>query len=242
MHIRVDLEEVIDKVADAIINKKPYSVIRLGDGEIDVVNGKVLGFPLWCHPGNNHCRQSAAPFLVEQTRRAVKESDMIGIFEGDYWTYDALKAGDCDIEGKPEFYAFGNLHLCTRKKFVDSVFRNSRVALVGLSMPKYNELVKSKIPNAKTIVYGGDCMIYTKQEYDGIVNFLRINVDNYDVVLVSLGVWSESVVAEAKRLGAVAIDFGHAADHQLIGEYPLNLQYNDIEEYYKNSKCPQCLK
>lgn len=242
MHIRIDLEEVIDKIADALSSKKPYSVMRIGDGEIDVINGKVLGFTLWCHPGNNHVRQESAPFLVEQTRKAVAESDVIGIFEGDYWTYDALKAGNCDIEGKPEFFAFGNLHLCTRKKFVDTVFRNSRVALVGLSMPQYNNLVKSKIPDAKTIVYGGNCMIYTKLEYDGIINFLRSNIDNYDVALVSLGVWAEAVVGEVKRLGKAGIDFGHAADHQLIGEYPLNLEYDNLDDYYKNSKCPQCLK
>ena len=42
--------------------------------------------------------------------------------------------------------------------------------------------------------------------------------------------------------GKVGVDYGHAADHQNIGEYMINTEYDNIDDYYKNNKCPQCLK
>ncbi len=240
---RVNLEDIITDIINACNEKKPFSMIRLGDGEIEVLKGTMIGQALWVHPANNHCQKNSAQFLVDRTRQAVKNADCLGIFAGDKWTYDAMKKAGCEANDRPEFYAFGNIHLVTRKNFVDEVLKKRRLALVGNSMERWDkEILKQKIPNAQSIVSLGKNLIYTKEDYDNIVRFLKDNKDKYDVALISMGVWAEALVDEVKKLGKVGIDFGHAADHQIIGEYEINLKYDSIDDYYKNSKCPIALK
>lgn len=240
---RVNLEDVITGIITACNEKKPFSVVRIGDGEINVLKGKIVGMAVWVHPGNNHCVKASAEFLVERTRRAVRNADCLGIFSGDKWTYEAMKIGNCEPKDRPEFYAFGNLHLVTRKNFVDEILRKKKLVLIGDSMQRYyNEVLKQKLPDVQAIVYTGKNLIYNKEDYNNIVNFLKENKDNFDVALISMGVWAEALVDEVKEMGKVGIDFGHAADHQLVGEYEINLKYDSINDYYKNSKCPVALK
>ena len=241
--MRISLEQAIDSVINVVENKVPFSLIRIGDGEIDVLSGKPCNYDLWVYPGNNHCRRDSTSFLVEKTRDATKSADILGIFEGDIWTYEILKKIGCSYEDKPEVYAFGNLHLVTRKNFVDEILRKRSLLLVGNSMKRWgNEILKLKIPESKFIVYEGTTLIYTKEDFNSVIDFIKENLDSFEIALISMGVWAGSIIAEIKKMGKIGIDFGHAPDHMLIGEYEINTQYESIDEYYSHSKCPTCLK
>jgi len=238
---RLNRDQMFERILKSVAENRPFSLIRMGDGENVVLSGEIFKFYEWSYPGENRCIQGSYEYLRSGMVEAVKNCDLAGIFLGDTWTYDALaKAGAIN----PEFqaYAFCNLFMAGFKPFVDNIMRNKKLLLIGSSMGEYNDLLKSKIPEARTIAIYKDMVIRSKVHCDELYQKIDACLGDFEVALVSMGVWALPICDYLKKKGKIAIDYGHAASHQLIGEYEINLQYDDMDDYFKNSKCPICWK
>ncbi len=237
---RINFEESIDMIIGFIKNNQAASVVRLGDGEIDAVNGKPAQFNLWNYPGQNKCENKSAKFLKESIKEAIVTADMTGIFLNDCWTFAAINGANIPIP-KNIFYAFSNLHWVSRKRFVDEILRKKKLLLIGSIMNQWSKILKEKVPEAQITVFGGNSLIQNEAQCTAITEYAQSN-KNYDVALVSMGVWAGPICSAIKKAGKIGIDYGHAASHQNIGEYSINNQWANIDDYYKANKCPMCMK
>jgi len=226
------LNEIIEHIKD----KKSYSWIRIGDGELVFLQQeyvksieqikKTVG---WSN-SNNYCGASVPNLeLRDRLIEAIKNSNLVGVFQGDPDTMAAFKA--IDISPKNICYAFDNVFLPMNAMFVNNVILKNKIYLVGSKSSFYAEKFK-EILGIDVVGYS---TILSYADIDKVKNEMA-NKD-YDVALVSAGVNAKIICYEmAQKENKVFLDMGHAWDNAFhpppqYKEYWLLPAYQD--KYYQ---------
>lgn len=218
-YVKGNLEDIL---RNAIENRSPYSIIRIGDGELwilsylstktyeDVrVNCPWSAYEDYCGISFKDF-DKAKPRMVE----AIRNADIVGIFDGDEWTnqvFDALGVFPKNIS-----YAFCNLGMPMHKPFV-KLIKDYPPLLVG----KSSEIVAKLLYDKIDVYVPGFVSIKGYSEIDKCIETM-LNIP-HQWSLVSAGANADIICYEMAKHGKVSFDFGHSWD---------NAFNPDFEKYY----------
>lgn len=199
--------KLFTEAQQAIKSKKGYYAVRVGDGENAVLDLKNLS--------EGYCGiKSPNPQARDDLIAAIKDANAVGVFACDTWTEELFDRHQ--ILPKAIFYAFDNLCWGDIKPFVQ-ILAHCKILLIGRPMPRFAELLKNEL-NTQV---AGIKVINSYHEIQDIMDWAK-NID-FDMAVISAGANAVILASRiAKELGKVAVDFGHTADHILLGDRPLN--------------------
>ncbi len=241
-HISVMLADLYD----ALETGRPWSLVRLGDGELKVLQR--------CHSPLSHYENRIASdadmaSLYELTVQAITEADFVG-WHQDPWLTERLTAiGVLPAAYDRSQYGWVNLHMAIRRGFVERVLRGKRLFLVGEPMARWYEQVLAPAGlGVDATIWQGETTIATIGQLQGILR--AVDESQAQVVLASMGVWALAIAGHAKCAGKIGIDWGHTPDHHLKFDephwrYAPNLTEEDSPagtmRWYPQAGCPLCL-
>lgn len=226
----------LKEVIEAIKNKKPYSWIRIGDGEIVFLQQEYVRSidqirkSVGWSSANNYCGASIPNLeLRDRLIEAIKNSNLVGVFQGDPDTMNCFKV--INISPRNIFYAFDNVFLPMNATFVNHVILKNRIYLVGSKSKYYAQKFKE--------ILGIDVVgVSTISDYSEINKVMHeMSEVEFDVALVSAGVNAKIICYEmSKKDNRVYLDMGHAWDNAFhpppyYQEYWLLPAYQD--KYYQ---------
>ena len=242
-HMLADLYAAIDE-------GRPWSLVRLGDGELQALRG--LQTP-WSYVDENYCpTKQAAGDLRQYSKMAVTEADWVGWHRdrelGDVmesarllpkgWT--VWQTGILEQHGRlpndtemrdtfgeiPDLilrtqFAWVNFHMGMRRGFVERVLRDTPLFLVGKPMQRwYTEILEPAGLAENATIWQGDTTITSMDDIMRIAD--AFDSTEAKVMLASLGVWSLPLAWRARAIGRIAIDWGHVPDHNLVWVCPVH--------------------
>ncbi|RJE84656.1 hypothetical protein D3P07_22260 [Paenibacillus sp. 1011MAR3C5] len=218
-------DEIVERLKTALINKTPYCLVRIGDGENFVLSQdsvytmeQTLG-QLWVKEANKGRKGVRFPNIPvrDQLVEAIREADIVGI----------LAKNDKVIRAHPNHKrvltnrifnhfelmpqavcnAIVNRELIYHKPFWEMLHeQNSRVVLVSrwaggtkqrLIRPPYHLQVPFTLPFERN-----EMMADT-------LDILEQRKDEYDIVLCSCGINAVILAHQIKkRIGKIGVDFG----------------------------------
>jgi hypothetical protein len=216
--------EVLKKIKNALKNKKPFSLIRIGDGENIVLSqGKFMTDEdiLNCHwvkrseSGKGRGVTLPNMGLCDQIISLIPKANIVGICRKDN---DEIKANSMyKRELTNQIFDFYNLNpsnLCyvfANRKMVShhlfwELIHQYRTLLISQWSEQYMKIICKKYSKLKPKIVG--CINFT--HYDQIPETLeQVSKYEFDLALVSTGVNSLILAPKIAELyGKVAIDFG----------------------------------
>lgn len=203
----------------AFLERLPYSLVRIGDGE-NVVLSQLLeeGPPEleWVKTGDHRYCGIVMPNIqaASEMVESIRNADVVGVLYQDecvVWrpiTQRVFKT--IQLQPKQVMYAFDNHALAETPDFF-RLLKRANVFLLGRHAERLATLFESfKVKVAGTAVV--DC-------YDDVPWVMRLLANSeFDVCLASCGVNAVMISDKVKRLlGKIGIDFGSAADKLLDG-------------------------
>lgn len=207
-------EEVSTQLIDALNTNSPYSLVRLGDGELlSLAQEKVL--PISTVKAQTFLKRAGIliPDLKarDQLMESVLKANMVGIPISRAWSYQPLamavfQANQMDYKDLPLTDSFINYYLYD-SGHLEQIWAKRRILLVGNKAPSlYPFLVKRGVD-----VTGVISPVNGMLDIPRVMNLIR-NAQ-FDLALVSAGI-PAVIISEkiATELGKVAIDFGHMAN------------------------------
>lgn len=223
------LDEILEQIKFSLKHHKPYSLVRLGHGEMHVVSYKICPN----HKINryfDHYHQYAGitelnDEIAASMINALKKADLVGL--GNHTPYNEELLNQIIQYYGLEFPAVCNAWICV--EMINSpeffnILRAHRVLVVGRrSAEGADKLRKLGINVAGNIVHEGlESIAQTIKEIS--------SMENFDIALVSAGVPATIMCPEiAEKTGKVIIDFGHALDILIEGEnFDHEKQVNDF--------------
>ena len=212
-------EVIVEKIRYSLFSGRPFSLIRLGDGELMVLAQESVYSLDWIEKnvpwgGSNAYCGVRLPNLELRDRmiESITKADMVGVFADDDFTNQVLKA--LGIRPRSICYAFENVFLPMFKPFVDLIRRYPPL-LVGRPAEQFARYLYEKLG----VVVPGTVSIDGYEEIDSCIEAMaRIG---HEWSLVSAGVNATVICTTmAEQWGKVAIDFGHAPDCAMSPDYP----------------------
>jgi len=212
-------EVIVEKIRYSLFSGRPFSLIRLGDGELMVLAQESVYSLDWIEKnvpwgGSNAYCGVRLPNLELRDRmiESITKADMVGVFADDDFTNQVFKA--LGIRPRSICYAFENVYLPMFKPFVDLIRRYPPL-LVGRPAEQFARYLYEKLG----VVVPGTVSIDGYEEIDSCIEAMaRIG---YEWSLVSAGVNATVICTTmAEQWGKVAIDFGHAPDCAMSPDYP----------------------
>jgi hypothetical protein len=226
-------EQVLARIKEALDHHRPFSLIRIGDGENVIMAQKsvwslkeVLRTP-WAKRANNPVRTRSARLghkekgvtlpnlkLRNQMVRSVRKADIVGILP----IKDKIKAPKRVrrpltnkifryYKLKPRFTcdAFINREFASKQEFWE-MLRGKRILLITEHAQKLKEVLQSDPYN---MVIAGTIIFTHFKQMSRTLKTVKGMKDQFDVALISCGVNAVVLAPEVARLtGKVAIDFG----------------------------------
>lgn len=234
-------DHYIDDMIKAIDEKRGYSWVRIGDGELVFFQQeyvrpvkeiqKAVG---WSN-SNNYCGAKIPNLkLRDRMIESAKESDMVGIFQGDPPMLEIFQK--IGIKPKSICYAFDNVFLPMNGKFVNRILLKNKLFIVG----QKSQFYKQKFKEILDINVVGTATIKDYTEIDKCMD--EMCKYDYDVALVSAGVNANVICYEmSKKLNRVFLDMGHAWDNAfhappLYKEYWLIPVWKEDKTFLPNEK------
>lgn len=230
---KLNSEQVLARIKEALDHQRPFSLIRIGDGENVIMAQKsvwslkeVLRTP-WAKRANNPVRTRSARLghkekgvtlpnlkLRNQMVRSVRKADIVGILP----IKDKIKAPKRVrrpltnkifrfYKLKPRFTcdAFINREFASRQEFWE-VLRGKRILLVTEHAKKLKEVLQS---DPYHMVIAGTITFTHFKQMGRTLKIVKGMKDQFDIALISCGVNAVVLAPEVARLtGKVAIDFG----------------------------------
>lgn len=220
-------KEVIEKIDRAIVHKRPFALVRVGDGEnIVLAQRKVMKLKdvvktRWGSLSRKTNRKGISLPNIEARDRlvkAIKRADVVGIPHYDDEEIQAPQkylrslTDKCfrahNIHPTAICHTFVNRHMVERESFWQ-MLRGRRVVIISRWAKQFAKLIDQR--------YGDlDIKVVKKIDFDRYRD-IKFTIDQMqgvkcDVVLVSAGVNAVILATELKRKqGRVALDFGKAA-------------------------------
>ncbi|MHC1721999.1 MAG: GT-D fold domain-containing glycosyltransferase [Aminipila sp.] len=231
----LQIDEIVEQIKSCLKNEKPYSLVRLGHGEMHVVSYKIC-------PDHNinryfdHYHQYAGitglnDKIASDLINALKKADLVGL--GNHTPYNEELLTKIIQYYDLEFPSVCNAWICVEminsSEFFN-ILRSYRVLIVGRRAAEGACKLRDLGVNITgTIGHEGfEAMPET-------INKISL-IGNFDIALVSAGVPATIMCPEiAEKTGKVIIDFGHALDILIEGEnFDHEKQVNDFN--YKLNK------
>jgi hypothetical protein len=224
---QISNSKLIDIIADKVKNKMPFSVVRIGDGEMAVLSQDIVLSHDWLKRnigwyGQKYYCGITMPDHNTRDRliESIKNADAIGLFADDEFVDRIFSA----INFKPNvhFHAFTNVFLCFEKKFVDLI-RTTPPLLVGMKSQLFADFLKKELNVDVPGVYTN---VSCPEDIPMVIEYMKETP--HDWSLISAGV-NACIIAPimAKEYGKVCIDYGQGMD---------TLLRTDSENTYKLNK------
>ncbi|NIK68758.1 MULTISPECIES: GT-D fold domain-containing glycosyltransferase [unclassified Paenibacillus] len=217
-------EQVRDTILQAMDEKQPLSIVRLGDGELLTMAQEIV-------------------MPVDQVRKEGRFLDYAGVKVPDLDTRNKLAeaVARADIVGLPRtrmpnyqllvspvFQAYGlsfterlwtdsliNYSLCQAGCLLP-VLQNRSVLLIG----NMAEPLSAVLAQRGITIAGVVAPVNGARDAERVVSAARLY--DFDIALVSAGIAAVLITEELARItGKVAVDFGHLANALIKGEAPL---------------------
>ncbi len=231
--IYLELADVLDVLEQALEQRTPLSLVRIGDGE-NLVLAQDTVWPLrrvlaerWAVKANRGQKGLTLPNLRlrDEVAEAVRRADVVGILPEDDDTIKApadLKRALTDrvfahhrLNPPVACHACVNRELAVTPRFWE-LLRGRRVLIVTALAEELRALLAAEpygLDVAGTYVFTGNAQM------EEALAFIEAAAEDFDVALFSCGV-NAVVLAQqtAERTGRVAIDFGKAIRILLYGK------------------------
>lgn len=219
-------KEIEYEILDALKNKKGYSLIRLGDGELlalthDIVLpteriNEIKQIDFLSYAGINIPNHVMRDKLTEN----LLESNAIGIPTARYPTFQRLLNKLISVKHLP----------------LDKM--NLTSSIINYDLNKYTTLYHQILMNHKVLLVGNKMLegkeFFLNQGYTNISGVIPVNgldsVDyvvreaknyDYDIALVSAGIPANLICVELAKENKIAIDFGHMINYLIKGTIKL---------------------
>lgn len=217
------VRQAISKIKDALEQKKPFSLVRVGDGENIVLAQdsamtveEVLKIE-WAKLANKGQKGVTLPNLKlrDEMAEAINRADLVGI---PFWRDDPIRAPQhlkrplteetfrqLKIEPKEVCHTFVNRVFAQKSKFW-KLLKGKRVLLISAWADKVKKIVTRR-PYDLNVPFTIEFTHYNQMD-DVLATVLK-KQDQFDIALVSCGVNAVVLCPRiAERTGKVALDFG----------------------------------
>lgn len=214
-------QEVMVSVLTALQQRRGFSVLRLGDGELLTLAQQTVLKDAEVRAAGGHFLSYAGVHLPDygardQLVQAVLQTDGVGVPTHRGSTFQLLFLQLARFYGWPlEKMSFAssliNYALDESTSLYQQLFQNWRVVLIGNRMAELAKQFRAAGVHsiASSVPVAGVAAIET------VMN--QLSTVDYDVALVSAGVAGSILCSRIRGTGKVALDFGHLAD-QLLRE------------------------
>ncbi|MGG4146088.1 GT-D fold domain-containing glycosyltransferase [Paenibacillus algorifonticola] len=217
-------EQVAGKLLEALEQRKPLSVVRLGDGELlTLAQESVLPTEQIRQEGGFlEYAGVKVPDIAARDRllAAVKRADIVGIPKLRQPNYQRLATAvfqsyGIDFRSKVLTDSLVNYRLF-QDGHLSRLMKGRRVLVVGnLAQPLAKVLAESGV-----VVAGAVEQVQGIHDVDRVMGEIR--GQNFDLALVSAGIAAVILAdAIAAEMGKAALDFGHMANSIIKGEAPI---------------------
>jgi hypothetical protein len=216
-------EDIAHQVQQALTHQLPYSLVRLGDGELLALAQDValssdqvsrMG-PFLPYAGIHVPDYEARELLAA----AVREADVIGVPLSRQPTFQPLaftlfQSYGIDYRNKGLTHSTINYALYL-ENYLPSILAGQRLLLVGNKASEFAEFLTAR----------GYAVVAAVAPVEGVADTERVlqhirGID-FDLALVSAGIAAVILATRiARETGKVAIDFGHLADSMITGQAP----------------------
>jgi hypothetical protein len=231
LHIQFKQEDLItdnqllDIIGHRIKNKEPFSMARVGDGELIIMSQEILlsqeyiSQTVGWSNSFSYCGVSTPDIETrDKLINAIKTADVVGVFPNDDFMNRMFSA----LDFKPETlcYAFINVYLCYNKLFVQMIKENPPL-LIGGKSELFAKFIQDEL-GVKAKGYYTD--IKCPSDIEKTVDYM--NSVEHDWSLVSAGV-NAKIISNimAKQHGKVCVDSGQMFDTLLDVEKKYNGRY-----------------
>lgn len=210
---------IVDRIGHSQASGRPFSLIRLGDGELMVLAQELVYSLDWIKNNvawggcNTYCGVRLPNLeLRDRMIDSIARADMVGVFADDEFTRQVFNA--VGIQPRSICYAFENVYLPMYKPFVDLI-RHHPPLLVGRPAEQFARFLYEKLG----VVVPGIVPINGYEEIDTCIEAM-VGI-GHEWSLVSAGCNATVICTTmADQWGKVAIDFGHAPDNAMSPAYP----------------------
>jgi hypothetical protein len=225
---------VVNKIIGAVKNKQGFSLIRTNDGEKEVLYREIFKYKdIWKYPYKGMCdvsyifiEEKCYEQVFNELKKSILNADFVG-YSNNYIMIDSYIKAGLKYPMDNGCYVWINHHLPARKRFIEKVICNNKIALIGNMLGTYNEI--KKINN--NCEWFKDVMVVKNYDDLAVIEKYLQSID-YDIILVSLGVWAKILCNNVKNLGKIAIDWGSTTDFHWEEKYLFNTKYNNLSDYY----------
>jgi len=214
-----EVESLLDDLSTALAQRRPWSLVRLGDGEVHALRSNKPPWSLW---GNYAETQDDVICLRAGMLGAIERADWVGRNKSDL--HDATLRWFCD-QGMLKFPearivdGYINLWIVWSTRFNEMVLRNESLFLAGKPMQQWlEEVLRPRGLAGNASLYGGKTEIHGAADAQAVCDAFQAS--GAHVGLFSLGVWALGIADYAKSIGRVGIDFGHGPEAGLTGIPP----------------------
>ena len=225
----IPTNEVETLIVNHLRQKKPFSLIRINDGENRFLGHGTFGklLPSWLrYTGVEKMDNNVRQALI----RAIRVADMVGLPTNNGPNFRPLAEKVFDhYHLNPKRICKGTVNIQLYKS--GALFRilpGIRTILLGNTLPKVAPVFKEM----GAIIVG----IEKVRGFSGIPRVLEQvkRFPDFDLALVSAGIPAKTLCTEIRRaLGKVALDIGHLPEFIM---YPDEVYLNVIRRYLKQNK------
>ncbi|KJS00170.1 MAG: hypothetical protein VR68_07595 [Peptococcaceae bacterium BRH_c4a] len=209
--------DLIDRVYECVTKKKPFALVRIGDGEnfllaqnsIHTAEELIRMYSIVAGEGYSGI---AIPNLPARDRLvdAVRKADVVGVLSQTdcyCWYPLTVKIFRYYSFCPPDTcYAFINRQCVSMPVFYE-LFRHTAILLIGKPMARLRGILEDRY---KFTNIRGVLNLRNYRDLDRVINSLPLL--NFDLAFISAGANAKIVAAAVKDCGRVAFDLGHAAD------------------------------
>lgn len=217
------VNQVLLKLKEAIESEKPFSLVRVGDGEnLVLAQDSVMTVDQvlkekWAKRANRGLKGITLPNLTFRNEmvEAIKAADVVGIpfYNNDpILTEDRLKRELTDqvfehfeIQPKLACHTFVNRVFAQKNAFW-KLLKNKRILLIGQWSEQSAQLLKAKPYHLNINLI---LPFNHNDQLEHTIDIIRLNKVHFDVALISCGVNSVVLAPKlAEKTGKIGIDFG----------------------------------
>ena len=209
--------ELLEIIAQHYGLKKPFSLVRIGDGENFILAQEPIHTARELIAMYNvvaDCRYSGIaipnPEARDRLLGAVRRATVVGFLnQTDCYCWYPMTKKIFDHYGiKPSrsCYAFINLELVTLPHFYD-LFRQARILLIGKPMTKLAEILIRRYRFSNIV---GVLNLRDYRDLDRVLELMPGY--NFEAAFVAAGANAKIVATAAMDMGRMGLDLGHAAD------------------------------
>lgn len=229
IHRIIPTDQVETIIKSHLRRKKPFSLIRINDGENRFLGHDIFGdlIPSWlAYTGVKRTDDEARHALI----KAIKTADMVGLPTNDKPNFRPLAEKVFTHYGlNPRRICKGTVNMELFKNgALKRILPGTRVILIGSTIPK----VAREFSRMGATIVGTEVV----RGFTDIPRVLKRTkkFPRFDLALVSAGIPAKTLCVELQReLGKIAIDIGHVPEYIM---FPHEVYLNVIRRYLRDPR------